>query len=709
MIPRRGSVPLLLAVALLILAPSPTSHRGGYAGLFVSGSNTTPIEIPNDCIFCTAGPASPYPSSIDLSGAPAGSVVDKLEMRLNGLTHTNPDDIDMLLVAPDGKAVEIMSDAGGSTDLADVDIQFDWMSGFPLPNDGPLTIGPYVPGDAEPGNDPYEDPAPAGQTSVNAFAGSPVNGTWSLYIMDDTTGSDDGGSLADGWSIDLIPDPPPDMRFPAPPPTFVENGPPVLLDETATFVDPETNDYYATFISIDWTNLTSADALTIVNEGSGPGLIGVSGNRILHSGQEVAEFAGGIGEPMGIEITTSAATPALLQTLLRHIQFAVGSESPSGKDRTFTFALSTLGGHGGSTTASKVVHVQPVADPPGITAIANQSIAEDSATPILAFTLTDVDTPVAALTISGASSNAALLPAARIVFGGSGANRTVRLTPAANTNGTVDVTITASDGAGSATEMFRLAVRPVPDPTLLRIRKHGSGGGIITSAPGGVNCGADCSETYEVNTTVRLKAAPRLHSFFAGWTAGCTGRGDCVVKLTTATLVRARFVRPSCLGQPATRVGAGVLDGTFRDDVLVGTAGANKINGRGGNDRICSGGGNDVVTGGPGNDTIQAGGGKDHVSGNAGNDVANGGVGEDRLLGGTGMDRVSGNPGDDVLNGGPGSPDRCDGGPGVDRLATGHECEVLFGIHRAAVTGAHYALPGWPGEPGRRTTRVSLR
>ena len=33
-------------------------------------------------------------------------------------------------------------------------------------------------------------------------------------------------------------------------------------------------------------------------------------------------------------------------------------------------------------------------------------------------------------------------------------------------------------------------------------------GGTVTSAPVGIDCGADCSETYDYNTTVVLTATP---------------------------------------------------------------------------------------------------------------------------------------------------------------------------------------------------------
>jgi uncharacterized repeat protein (TIGR01451 family) len=105
---------------------------------------------------------------------------------------------------------------------------------------------------------------------------------------------------------------------------------------------------------------------------------------------------------------------------------------------------------------------------PTITNITDQTIAEDGATAALPFTIGDVGTPAASLVLSGSSSNPVIVPNANIVFGGSGANRTVTVTPAANGNGgPVVITVTVSDNTFSASDTFNLTVTPVNDaPTI---------------------------------------------------------------------------------------------------------------------------------------------------------------------------------------------------------------------------------------------------
>ena len=54
---------------------------------------------------------SPYPSNIVVAGMPG--TVTKVTVKLNNITHTNPVDMDMLLIGPAGQTAIIMSDAGG--------------------------------------------------------------------------------------------------------------------------------------------------------------------------------------------------------------------------------------------------------------------------------------------------------------------------------------------------------------------------------------------------------------------------------------------------------------------------------------------------------------------------------------------------------------------------------------------------------------------
>ena len=104
------------------------------------------------------------------------------------------------------------------------------------------------------------------------------------------------------------------------------------------------------------------------------------------------------------------------------------------------------------------IEVLPVNDMPTISDVSNVSTNEDTVTSALAVTLGDAETAVADLTLSASSSNTVLVPDANIVLGGSGASRTVTVTPASNQSGSATITLTVSDGTASSTDTFVLTV-----------------------------------------------------------------------------------------------------------------------------------------------------------------------------------------------------------------------------------------------------------
>ncbi|MBK1700588.1 DUF1566 domain-containing protein [Thiococcus pfennigii] len=79
---------------------------------------------------------------------------------------------------------------------------------------------------------------------------------------------------------------------------------------------------------------------------------------------------------------------------------------------------------------------------------------------------------------------------------------------------------------------------------LLYVAKVGLGTGTVTSFPGGIRCGTDCSEAYAAGTNVTLTATPTAGHSFAGWSGDCSGTGSCVVAMTAAKGVTATFTAP---------------------------------------------------------------------------------------------------------------------------------------------------------------------
>ncbi|MDM8536886.1 hypothetical protein QUF70_09055 [Desulfobacterales bacterium HSG17] len=79
----------------------------------------------------------------------------------------------------------------------------------------------------------------------------------------------------------------------------------------------------------------------------------------------------------------------------------------------------------------------------------------------------------------------------------------------------------------------------------LSIFKSGAGKGKISSGPAGIDCGSGgikCAHEFNENSQVALMAVPEYGSKFAGWLmGGCSGTGDCSVKMSSMQFILATF------------------------------------------------------------------------------------------------------------------------------------------------------------------------
>jgi hypothetical protein len=75
----------------------------------------------------------------------------------------------------------------------------------------------------------------------------------------------------------------------------------------------------------------------------------------------------------------------------------------------------------------------------------------------------------------------------------------------------------------------------------VNVSSTGTGTGTVTLSPGGIDCGSDCTRTYEYGQVVTLSQGADTSSKFIGWSGGCTGTGTCQVTVTDAVSVTARF------------------------------------------------------------------------------------------------------------------------------------------------------------------------
>jgi len=100
---------------------------------------------------------------------------------------------------------------------------------------------------------------------------------------------------------------------------------------------------------------------------------------------------------------------------------------------------------------------------PTLGAVADQNIDEDQTAGPIALILGDTESPSDSLSLRARADNTALLPSSGIALGGSGANRTLTLTPATDSSGSALITLVVSDGTDSTSQTFILTVNPVAE------------------------------------------------------------------------------------------------------------------------------------------------------------------------------------------------------------------------------------------------------
>jgi subtilisin-like proprotein convertase family protein len=142
---------------------------------------------------------TPYPSTISVGGLPP---ISDVNVKLQSVNSEDAEDINLLLVGPDGQQSYLIGDSGGGgNDLSNVNLTIDDEAAAPFPDTDPIVSGSYRP--LNNGNiETFPAPAPpAGASSVlSVFDGLSPNGQWRLFALDDVNG--DVTSIG-GWSLEF--------------------------------------------------------------------------------------------------------------------------------------------------------------------------------------------------------------------------------------------------------------------------------------------------------------------------------------------------------------------------------------------------------------------------------------------------------------------------------------------------------------------------
>lgn len=169
-------------------------------------------------------------------------------------------------------------------------------------------------------------------------------------------------------------------------------------------------------------------------------------------------------------VTAVSSNPALIADI---DIFLGGAESnrtvrffpATDQNGTATITLTVTDAFNNTTTMSFLVTVLPGNTPPTISSFTNYHTVVNVPLAPIQFTVADAEIPAADLTVTATSSNPTLIPNASVAIGGSGSNRTVTITPAAEETGNAVITLTVSDGTLMASRQF--AVMVVPSSSVL--------------------------------------------------------------------------------------------------------------------------------------------------------------------------------------------------------------------------------------------------
>lgn len=273
----------------------------------------------------------------------------------------------------------------------------------------------------------------ARQVAFNATSDNPVTASTRIFTV--TAMSSDGATGSDTGLITVsATNDAPVLGGAAQTISYTENGVAKAIDTAITVSDPDQPaNFNGGWLQVQITgNGTAADQLTVLNQGSGAGQIGVSGSNVTFAGTLIGTIdAGNTGaNNTALRINlNSSASPAAVQALARAIAFSNNSDTPSTSARTVTFTLNDGGntGSGGALQATRTatVNVSAVDDASVVTlGRTSGGYTENQSDFIIdnALTLADVDNPTlssATVSITGnfRSAEDRLLPSSGTVNG----------------------------------------------------------------------------------------------------------------------------------------------------------------------------------------------------------------------------------------------------------------------------------------------------
>jgi Domain of unknown function (DUF4347)/FG-GAP-like repeat len=214
---------------------------------------------------------------------------------------------------------------------------------------------------------------------------------------------------------------PPTISLPGSAIAYAENATAVLLDPSATASDNDSANFNNGQLTVRLiAGATVADRLSIRNQGTAVGQIGIAGSNITFAGVTIGTFTGGTGITPLVITFNNSSNPINTQALLRNLTYENSSDTPSTTPRTVELIL-TDGNGGTSTPVTRTIDVTAVNDlPTGTVSISGTTTQGQTLTASNALADLDGLGPItyqwlaAGVNISGATGNSLVLSQAEV-------------------------------------------------------------------------------------------------------------------------------------------------------------------------------------------------------------------------------------------------------------------------------------------------------
>ncbi len=213
-------------------------------------------------------------SKIDVAAGEISGSVTKVTVTLTGLTHSSPNALNLILKAPNGKFIKLLSDAGGTSAVNNINLTFDDNASAAPAGNG-LVTGTYKPTDYSGDADEDFTTQVSYQPQLSDLISTP-DGLWLLFAYTDSITSPTP-SISGGWSLNIE--------------TVMPNN----IPSVAGFTKSQTLGNEISFSSTDFsgssrfTDADSADSLVKIKITSGPtqGTLKRANNTAVSAGDEV--------------------------------------------------------------------------------------------------------------------------------------------------------------------------------------------------------------------------------------------------------------------------------------------------------------------------------------------------------------------------------------------------------------------------------------